>query len=377
MLLTFVRLVLWVISFSAVQAWEWVSMSRCLGKRNVNLFAMSLDNCARFDDYEVHSGHYPGVDISLSAEDLECLSGYDIFQSCASCYLCHYYLDKGDYVLAYKKALRALDAWPYSPPALQCLAALYTKTGRYTRAGFYSVMANTYNSSMRIKFNIGNERQTVMQYLSHRKSDVLFPNFTGVHEQLYRNEPRFLKSIIHSLDGFKTIHGVYSSHMSDLPLRLRGPSVLSYEMFLTFFEKFVQYEKNPRDFADIYQIVYGELPQVFWPPSKYISILILPEYLLQSMTFNENVEGLCDVLGRLGIPYKVVSQLVPSADYVSVQYFGVRTNEENSKNFIFWNFEKNPRLNKSGETPGFKVDDCGTLGLLLVFSCCHNENYRK
>ena len=65
-----------------------------------------------------------------------------------------------------------------------------------------------------------------------------------------------------------------------------------------------------------------------------------------------------------------MTRLLPEDDFVSLQNYGVQMYELKDKHYIYWNFEKSPRLAKEHESPGTQFDVCGK-SVLLVF-CVHS-----
>lgn len=380
----FCFVVLWPL-FLTVHGWENVRLSRCLHNLTVNLYAMSFDNCLRYDNYDVEAGKYPGVDFPISVEVLECLYGHDAFRSCTSCYLCHHYLHHNQDISAYKSVVRSLGVSPRSAPALSCLAALYLKQGSHVRASFYSSLAVHYNHSLHIHYNFL-ESESVYDHMNQNFRAILFPDYSDLIAFLYYVEGKDARILQHhdifsellsALDGTKTLVRVYSDHLHLLPRRMVGPSVLGYEEFLSHIEDLLLW------YADIFLRFTGEplpggtgvteglgalseldkvpdvVPVVQWPHDKTVVILVQPKFGGHTMTFDENVHGMCDALAKLGVPFRTVTRLMPDNDFVSLQNYGVEMNEVMDKNYILWNFEKNPRMAKELETPGMRFDECG------------------
>lgn len=405
--LVVVLVVLALAAVETAQAWELASLGRCLNNRTVNLFAMSLDNCVRFDTYSYSytysytydemgaSSMYPGMEVPLSVEDLECLNGYNEFRSCASCYLCHYYLHYGQDVDAYKYALRSLELSPASAPALDCLASVYWKQGSLVRTAFYTSLSNHHNNSLRIHHDFFGNNDTVFQHMKTHHHDILFPDYSGVLAFLSRVDKNdmaiidtyeMLFGILLELNGSVSIYHAYIAHVDDLPRRMIGPSVFAYEEFLSHFENLLRWyaDEYLRFTGEVlgdtiigvasggtseFDLLVEDVPLIQWPQDKTVVMLVQPKFVGHTMTFDDNIHGMSDALVRLGVPFRIVTRLIPDDDFVSLQHFGVEKNELMDKNFIHWNFEKNPRLAKHLEQPGMLFDDCGTYAANISLSC--------
>ena len=95
-----------------------------------------------------------------------------------------------------------------------------------------------------------------------------------------------------------------------------------------------------------------QVPAVHWSPGKPIKILF--DDIYGDAVFAETVQGLVGALERLRVPCKVVTY-VASADEESLYIIMFASAEAiKAKNFIFWNFEKNPSLVRPNEQVGLK-----------------------
>ena len=344
-----------------VCGWENVRLSRCLQNRTVNLFVMSHDNCLRYDDFDIELSGYPGVDFPLSVEDLECLIGYEDFLSCASCYLCHYFLHHGQDIFAYKYALRSLEVSPQSSPALSCLAALYLKQGSHVRAAFYSSLSVQYNRTLHIHYNFLGEHEKVYDHIQNNHGAILHPDYSDLLAFLSYSDGEdadvieshsIFAGLLSELVGSETLYGAYSRHLSPLPTSMVGPSILAYEEFLSHFESlllwysdvFLRHTGEPLStavgvvgsaVADMDVMQNDVVPELQWPQDKTIVILVQPKFGGHTMTFDENAHGMCDTLARLGVPFRVVTRLIPDDDFISLQNYGVQANEIMDKTMCF------------------------------------------
>lgn len=374
-----------VIVTLTVYGWETASIPRCLQERSVNLYAMSYDNCVHYDSYDIEASRYPGVDIPLTAEDLICMNTYDELRSCASCYLCHHYLHHGQDIAAYNFALRSLQVSPASTPALDCLSAIYLKQGALVRASFYSSLAVQFNDSITIQHNFLEDDETIHRHLKTKHDNILHPDYTDVLSFLFNADEKdshiidhylMFLSILGDLNGSMTLLHSYTRNLHRLPKSMIGPSVVAHEEFLTQFETLLgcHAEASARDIGQpvmdmsvagvaisSLDLVPDLLPAIDWPLDKTVVLLVHPKFRGHTMTFDENVHGMCDALVRLGVPYRTVTRLLPENDFLSLQNFGVDVNEIMDKNYVYWNFEKNPRLAKGNELPGMLFDECGTI----------------
>lgn len=380
--------------FGVVQGWENVRLARCLDNRTVNLFVMSFDNCILYDDYDIEAERYPGVDFSMTVDLLECLLGHDAFRSCASCYLCHYFLHHDQDMFAYKYALRSLEVSPHSAPALSCLAALYLKQGSLVRAAFYSTLAAHYNSTLKIPYKfLDKESISIYDYMKRNHRAVVHPDYSNLIAFLSYVEEKdaailqlqdIFLNLLRVLNGSErvTLHSAYAAPLSPpLPRRMLGPSILAYEEFLSHFERLLlwysdvffrftgeilpggagvaDWERERESRSELGEEQEEVMPALQWPQDKTLVLLVQPFFGGHTMTFDENVHGMCDALVRLGVPFRTVTRLLPGDDFVSLQNYGVQANEIMDKNYIYWNFEKNPRIAGEFESPGMTFDSCG------------------
>lgn len=324
---------------SRVQPFEFVSMLH--------------DTCRTqsFLGMDIGNNLYPNVEIPLQKEDLECMTSYDEYRSCASCFLCHYHMHHSNDLFAYQYALQSLEASPKSAPALSCLASIYLKKQAYVRAAFYATASHQADPSLQIHYTFlkGSGYTSVYHYLMATHRHILQPHynhilaalllFSGEEERLVLDVSAgfMLTDILDELDGSTTLYMAYQQHLHLLPKRMVGPGILAFEEFLNLLENILglhaaQVSKLPAAAAVAAQMTSAERLQDYvtkegvsfgsaffahhvlkevsaplmcsWPQDKTVNLLVQPHHASTTAIFSENIRGMADTLTRLGVPFR-------------------------------------------------------------------------